>query len=175
MWAERLRNAKLSVPENVMSKHQHVLNDLAQAQGTSISPEKIVYHRSRGNEIGLLFRLLFENLPINRVRPNYSDGKVPKTASEQDAKKFMRLYSADFSNRLPEGASLSQLYNTLCEFVREKTHTSKQGFQMPEGEYDRKICALKWEGFYLHEHEIKDICSTIVMEYYACAHQGSAV
>ena len=174
-WVKRLRKIPPSVPENVVSKHQDVLKDFAQPQATRICSDKIVYDRPRGNEIGLLFRLLLENLPINRVRPNYSDGKVPKTASEQDTKKFMRLYSAGFSNRLPEDASLSQLYDTLCEFVREKTRTSKQGFQMPEGEYDRQICALKWEGFYLHEDEVKEICSTIVMQYYACAHQGSAL
>jgi hypothetical protein len=100
---------------------------------------------------------------------------VPKTASDPDAKKFMQLYSADFSQRLPEGASLSQLYDTLCEFLWRKTRTSRKGFQMPENEYDRMKCALKWEGFYLYEDEVKEICSTTVMEYYAYARQSSAV
>jgi len=94
---------------------------------------------------------------------------VPRTASEQDANKFMRLYSTDFSNRLPKDASLSQLYEILCEFVREKTRTSKKGFQTAINKSDHMICALKWRGFYLSEEEVKEICSTIVMEYYACA------
>ncbi len=174
-WVKHSYRNPPSVPENVISKHQDVLKDFAQPQATRICSDKIVYDRPRGNEIGLLFRLLLKNLPINRVRPNYSDGKVPKTASEQDTKKFMRLYSAGFSNRLPEDASLSQLYDTLCEFVREKTRTSKQGFQMPKDKYDRVKCALKWNDFYLREDEVKEICSTTVMEYYAYAQQSSAV
>ena len=174
-WVKRSYRNPPSVPENVFSKHRDALKDFVRPQARRICSHKIVYDRPRGHEIGLLFRLLIQNLPIDRVQANCSDGKVPKTASDLDAKKFMQLYSADFSQRLPEGASLSQLYDTLCEFVWRKTRTSKQGFQMPEDEYDRMKCALKWEGFYLHEDEVKEICSTTVMEYYAYAQQSSAV
>jgi len=42
--------------------------------------DKMVYDKSRAHEISLLFRLLIQNLPIDRVQPNRSDGKVPRTA-----------------------------------------------------------------------------------------------
>ncbi len=174
-WVKRSYRNPPSVLENVFSKHRVALQDFVRPQARRICSHKIVYDRQRGHEISLLFRLLIRNLPIDRVQANCSDGKVPKTASDPAAKKFMQLYSADFSQRLPEGASLSQLYDTLCEFLRRKTRTSRKGFQMPENEYDRMKCALKWEGFYLHEDEVKEICSTTVMEYYAYAQQSSAV
>jgi hypothetical protein len=42
---------------------------------------------------------------------------------------------------------------------------------MPVHENDREKCELKWEGFYLYEDEVKDICAATVLEYYACAHK----
>ena len=170
-WVKRFYRNPPSVPENVLSKHRHALKDFVRPQARRICSDKIVYDRSRGHEIGLLFRLLIQNLPTERVLPNRSDRKVPQTAIDLNAKKFHRAHSADFSERLPEDASLCQLYDTLCDFVRQKTRTSRQGCQMPVHENDWAKCELKWEGFYLYEHEVKDICAATVLEYYACAHK----
>ena len=100
---------------------------------------------------------------------------MPRSANDPDAQRFTKLYLSSFSQRLPEDASLSQLYETLCEFVQQKTRTSQRGFQMPQDEADRVECALTWKGFYLHEDEVKDICSNTVREYDASVQQSSAV
>ncbi len=36
--------------------------------------DKMVYDKSRAHKISLLLRLLIQNLPIDRVQPNRSDG-----------------------------------------------------------------------------------------------------
>jgi hypothetical protein len=109
-----------------------------------------------------LFKILLGNLPTKRIR-----GKLPKSARDPD--KFMRLQSAAFAQILPENASLSKLHDVLLDFVRLKTRTSRKGLQMLENAADRIKCALKWEGFFLHDHEAAEICATTVLEYYACA------
>jgi len=161
------------VPEEVLFIHEEALKTFVRPPSKRICSEKIVYDKPRGDEVSLLFKLLMRNLPLHRVRA--SDGQKPKTATDLKAEKFTQQQSGPFLQRLPKDASLSQLYEILHQFVHEKTRTSKSKLQMPKNNFDYEKCALKWDGFYLSEKEVKKICLKTVMQYYVCAqHRSSA-